>query len=217
MILRQLFKLEVEQVLDTNLFCKVITLLVCNVIANECNRHWSWGNMSVTRVKACNCTGELQAFMDEVRMGTFISSGGHVAISWPYHGQAELPECSRKNDANYVSVFCSKQHLKEQFEKCKQVLSAALQYYHEGIKFRDTLRYSEVWEGNHKESDLIQLLPACFPFHCFSCTHVLEISCFTPAQLVDGEFGCVPGEELAHQEATPQPVCRQIQDPLSRL
>lgn len=41
------------------------------------------GDMSVTRVKACNCTGELQAFMDQVRMGTCIRSGGHVAISWP--------------------------------------------------------------------------------------------------------------------------------------
>lgn len=82
-ILRQLFKLEVEQVLGTNLFCKVITLVVCNVIANECNRHWSRGKIRLTRVQACNYTGELHAFMDEVGMGTFISSGGHVAISWP--------------------------------------------------------------------------------------------------------------------------------------
>lgn len=69
--------------LDTNLFCKVITLVVCNVSANECNRHWSRGEIRVTRVKACNYTGERHAFMDEVGMGTFIRSGEYLAIPWP--------------------------------------------------------------------------------------------------------------------------------------
>lgn len=82
-ILRQLFKLEVEQILDTDLFCKVITSVECNVIANGCNRQWSGGERRVTRVKACSYTGELCAFMNEVGKGTFVVSGGHVVISWP--------------------------------------------------------------------------------------------------------------------------------------
>lgn len=41
------------------------------------------GEIRVTRVKVCNCPGELHTFMDEVRMGTFVLVG-----IWQYHGQA---------------------------------------------------------------------------------------------------------------------------------
>lgn len=158
------------------------------------------------RVKACNYTSELHALIYEVEMETFtghvtmpclsrITRGQQSGQCWPYSSclfSTTFKRAAWKMQTDFVNCYV---------------------YLHKGIKLTGILRHCQMLEGNHKKPHtiLIQLLTACFPFHCLSCTCMPEITLFTPACLVHGKLGHFPREELAHQEAALQPVCMMRQ------
>lgn len=90
-ILRQLFKSEVEQILDTDLFCKVITSVVCNVIANGCNRQWSGGGEKSNKGKSLQLHRWTLCIYEWGRKGNFCCfwwACGHIMAKQSYQSAA---------------------------------------------------------------------------------------------------------------------------------